>query len=257
MNSQLSLQALRIAHGSRMLVDSVDLTLDAGRISALVGSSGSGKSLTCLGMLDLLPDSVRRVSGALSIDGRVVSPRQVRGTEVALILQNPRSAFNPVRSMRQHTMETLKVRGIKGSEARDRTDHALRAVGFEEPERLLEAYAFQLSGGMLQRMMIALALLAESRFLLADEPTSDLDVVAQARLLELLERLAAERQLGVLLVTHDMGVVARCCDHVSVMEHGRVIEQCEVRQLFEAPQSAAARALLHAHRTLSGGRAWR
>lgn len=255
MNSRLELQGLRIAHGSRTLVDGVDLTLNAGRVSALVGSSGSGKSLACLGLLDLLADNLRRASGTLRIDGRVVSPQQVRGTDVALILQNPRSAFNPVRSMRQHALETLKVRRITGSEARERTDHALRAVGFEDPARVLDAYAFQLSGGMLQRMMIALALLAESRFLLADEPTSDLDVVAQARLLELLERVAAERRLGVLLVTHDMGVVARCCDHVWVMEAGRIVEQCAVRQLFDAPQSAAARRLLHAHRTLSGERA--
>ena len=118
-------------------------------------------------------------------------------------------------------------------------------------QRVLDSFAFQLSGGMLQRMMIALALLADSRFLLADEPTSDLDVVAQARFLDLLERLMVHRNLGVLLITHDMGVVARCADQVTVMAHGRIVEQADVHSLFHAPQSQEARTLLAAHHSLT------
>lgn len=251
MSGQLQLCGLHIEHRGDPLVNGIDLTLNAGQICALVGASGSGKSLTCLGMLDLLPDNLQRLSGELLLDGKTVTAQQLRGREIALILQNPRSAFNPVRTLRQHAAETLAVRGIKGAQARMRMNEAVSDVGLVDVERVLDSCAFQLSGGMLQRMMIALALMAESRFLLADEPTSDLDVVAQARFLDLLERLTAQRGLGVLLVTHDMGVVARTCDHVAVMESGLIVEKADVRTLFNSPQSTAARALLHAHRTLT------
>lgn len=251
MNGQLQLRNLRIEHRRNILVNGIDLTLDAGQICALVGASGSGKSLTCLGILDLLPDGLHRKSGDLLLDGKAVYAPELRGREIALVLQNPRSAFNPVRTLGQHALETLRVRGITGISAQTQMREAVREVGLDDVERVLDSFAFQLSGGMLQRMMIALALMAQSRFLLADEPTSDLDVVAQARLLDLLERLAAQRNLSVLLVTHDMGVVARCCDRVAVMEHGCIVEQADVHALFEAPQSTAARALLHAHRTLT------
>lgn len=251
MTSQLQLQGLRVDHGRQGLVRGIDLTLTTGQICALVGASGSGKSLTCLGMLDLLPSNLQRSAGELLLDGRHVTGQQLRGREVGLILQNPRSGFNPVRTLRQHAQETLQIRGIKGAQANLRMAEALREVGLEDRERVLDAFAFQLSGGMLQRMMIALALMAESRFLLADEPTSDLDVVAQARFLDLLEHLAAQRRLGVLLVTHDMGVVARSCHHVAVMDAGRIVEHSDVHTLFDSPRSAAARALLHAHRTLT------
>lgn len=251
MIGQLQLRNLRIEHRRNALVNGIDLTLHAGQICALVGASGSGKSLTCLGILDLLPDGIQRVSGDLLIDGRAVSAPELRGREIALVLQNPRSAFNPVRTLRQHALETLHVRGITGVSAQTQMREAVNEVGLDDVERVLDSHAFQLSGGMLQRMMIALALMAQSRFLLADEPTSDLDLVAQARFLDLLERLAAQRDLGVLLVTHDMGVVARCCDRVAVMENGAIVEQADVHTLFESPQSAAARALLHAHRKLT------
>ncbi|MGO3029116.1 ATP-binding cassette domain-containing protein [Pseudomonas helleri] len=251
MSGQLQLRGLHIEHRGDPLVNGIDLTLNAGQICALVGASGSGKSLTCLGMLDLLPDNLQRLSGELLLDGITVTAQQLRGRVIAMILQNPRSAFNPVRTLRQHAEETLAVRGIKGAQARMRMNEAVSDVGLVDVERVLDSCAFQLSGGMLQRMMIALALMAESRFLLADEPTSDLDVVAQARFLDLLERLTAQRGLGVLLVTHDMGVVARSCDHVAVMESGLIVEKADVRTLFDSPQSAAAGALLHAHRTLT------
>lgn len=251
MTRQLHVRGLRIDHGYTPLVQGVDLTLHAGQICALVGASGSGKSLTCLGMLDLLPAGVRRAAGELLLDGVPVPAERLRGREIALILQNPRSAFNPVRTLRQHAAETLRVRGIAGAQAKDLMRQAVQDVGLTDEERVLDSFAFQLSGGMLQRMMIALALLADSRFLLADEPTSDLDVVAQARFLDLLERLADQRKLGVLLVTHDMGVVARCCDHVAVMQAGTIVEYSDVHSLFDSPQSTAARALLHAHHTLT------
>lgn len=251
MKQTLVIRGLTLKHRQRTLVDRVELTLKAGQVHALVGASGSGKSLTSLGILDLLPPGVHSTGASLLLDGQPVAAAQLRGRQVALVLQNPRSAFNPVRSLRQHALETLQARGLRGVEAEQLIQATLHEVGLHDDQRVLDSFAFQLSGGMLQRMMIALALLADSRFLLADEPTSDLDVVAQARFLDLLQRLVEQRNLGVLLITHDMGVVARCADQVSVMAHGRIVEQADVHQLFNAPQSQEARRLLAAHHSLT------
>ncbi|MCU1727544.1 ATP-binding cassette domain-containing protein [Pseudomonas sp. 7P_10.2_Bac1] len=251
MTRTLSIQGLSLRHMQHTLVDNLDLTLKAGQVHALVGASGSGKSLSCVGILDLLPPGVHSNGGSLYLDGRAVQPAHIRGRQAALVLQNPRSAFNPVRSLRQHALETLKIRGVRGVQAEQLILDTLDEVGLNDGQRVLDSFAFQLSGGMLQRFMIALALLADSHFLLADEPTSDLDVVAQARFLDLLERLVAQRNLGVLLITHDMGVVARCADQVSVMAHGRIVEQTDVHTLFNAPRSEEARTLLAAHHALT------
>ena len=251
MKHTLTIRDLTLKHQQRTLVDRVELTLKAGQVHALVGASGSGKSLTSLGILDLLPPGVHSSGATLLLDGNPVEAAHLRGREVALVLQNPRSAFNPVRSLRQHAQETLHTRGVTGREADELIHATLNEVGLYDAQRVLDSFAFQLSGGMLQRMMIALALLADSRFLLADEPTSDLDVVAQARFLDLLERLVDERNLGVLLITHDMGVVARSADHVSVMAHGRIVEQADVCTLFNNPRSEEARTLLAAHHALT------
>lgn len=251
MKHTLKISGLTLKHRQRTLVESVELTLKAGEVHALVGASGSGKSLTCLGILDLLPPGVHSSGASLLLDGQAVAAASLRGREVALVLQNPRSAFNPVRSLRQHALETLQARGIRGGDAEQLIHATLLEVGLFDGQRILDSFAFQLSGGMLQRTMIALALLADSRFLLADEPTSDLDVVAQARFLDLLERLMVHRNLGVLLITHDMGVVARCADQVTVMAQGRIVEQADVHSLFHAPQSQEARTLLAAHHSLT------
>ena len=251
MNHVLTLKGLTLHHQQRLLVDRLDLTLQAGQVHALVGASGSGKSLTCMGILDLLPPGVHGRCASLLLNGQAVQASYLRGREVALVLQNPRSAFNPVRSLRQHALETLHTRGVQGREAEHLIRDTLHEVGLSDDQRVLDSFAFQLSGGMLQRMMIALALLADSHFLLADEPTSDLDVVAQARFLDLLERLVQQRNLGVLLITHDMGVVARCADAVSVMAHGRIVEHADVHTLFTAPRSEEARTLLAAHHALT------
>ncbi|MGE8326754.1 nickel import ATP-binding protein NikD [Pseudomonas urmiensis] len=248
--SILQVRGLCIEGRSGLLVADVDLQLRRGEVCALVGSSGSGKSLSCLGLLDLLPGGLVRRQGQLSLDGQPLHANQVRGRLASLILQNPRSAFNPVRDMASHGLETLKLRGITGAAARQRLDECLDAVGLSERQRVLQSFAFQLSGGMLQRMMIALALMAETPFLLADEPTSDLDALSQARFLDLLMELVERHALGVLLVTHDMGVVARCADHVAVMEAGRIVERQSVQGLFDSPASSSARTLLEAHQIL-------
>ncbi|QYX54295.1 ATP-binding cassette domain-containing protein [Pseudomonas sp. S07E 245] len=249
----LELRTLNVASRNTLLVDQLSLQLHRGKVCALVGSSGSGKSLSCLGMLDLLPQGLLRSGGELLLDGVSLAPAQVRGHVASLVLQNPRSAFNPVRSMASHAQETLKLRGVHGADARQQMIECLAAVGLGDHQRVLESFAFQLSGGMLQRMMIALALMAQTPYLLADEPTSDLDALSQARFLELLMELVEGHGLGVLLVTHDMGVVARCADHVLVMDAGRIVERQDTQGLFDAPASASARTLLDAHHLLTGG----
>ncbi|MFJ4346531.1 nickel import ATP-binding protein NikD [Pseudomonas sp. NPDC089401] len=248
----LEARGLRIESRTAALVHGVDLQVRRGEVCALVGASGSGKSLSCLGMLDLLPAGLRLTQGQLLLDGQPLAATQVRGRLASLILQNPRSAFNPVRNMAGHGLETLRQRGIRGADAEARMVDCLQAAGLQDPGRVLPAFAFQLSGGMLQRMMIALALMAETPFLLADEPTSDLDALNQARFLDLIMELVEQHGLGVLLVTHDMGVVARCADQVVVMDAGQVVEREAVHTLFEQPASDTARTLLQAHSTLCG-----
>lgn len=254
----LSIEGLTVAAGSGSGADGAvlvrDLTLEVrrGRVLALVGASGSGKSMTCMAALGTLPPGTRTLSGRIRLDGADCAPAALRGRQVATILQNPRSAFNPVRTMRDHALETLAALGVSGPDAEARIEAAMAEAGLDEPARILPLHAFEMSGGMLQRMMIALALLADAPFLFADEPTTDLDLVVQMRILELLERLVAARGLGVLLVTHDMGVVARLADDVAVLDQGRLVECAPVEEVFQAPRHPVTRMLVAAHLALYG-----
>ncbi|AGN86157.1 nickel import ATP-binding protein NikD [Enterobacter sp. R4-368] len=249
MPAQLSLQNITL-HAERPLVQEVSLTLQRGRVLALVGGSGSGKSLTCAAALGVLPAGVRQTAGRLLADNQPITPQALRGSTVATIMQNPRSAFNPLRTMTAHARETCLALGKPADNAT--LIAALQDVGLEDAERVLTLYPFEMSGGMLQRMMIAMALLSNAPFIVADEPTTDLDVVAQARILDLLAQIMRERQPGMLLVTHDMGVVARLADDVAVMDNGRIIEQGAVETLFSTPQQAVTRELVAAHLALYG-----
>lgn len=249
MPGQLSLESLTL-HAERPLVQEVSLTLQRGRVLALVGGSGSGKSLTCAAALGVLPAGVRQVSGQLQLDAQPVSPQALRGVTVATVMQNPRSAFNPLRTMAAHARETCHALGKPADDAT--LIAALRSVGLEAPQRVLGCYPFEMSGGMLQRMMIAMALLSDAPFIIADEPTTDLDAVAQAHILDLLDEIVQQRQPGMLLVTHDMGVVARLADDVAVMDNGQIIEHGPVTALFTAPQHPVTRQLVAAHLALYG-----
>jgi nickel transport system ATP-binding protein len=250
----LAIENLHIAarHGSHdhVLVDGVSLTIRRGRILALIGSSGCGKSMTCSGAQGVLPPGVRVTQGRVLHDGKAIAPEQLRGRVVATILQNPRSAFNPIRTMADHARETLGAVGKLDAGWRSRTLDAFATVGLEDGEQVLRLHPFEMSGGMLQRAMIALALLSDAPFLFADEPTTDLDLIVQARILDLLDILARRRNLGVLLITHDMGVVARLADEVAVMENGRIIEMATTRDIFDNPQRIATRELVEAHMSL-------
>lgn len=238
-------------NGARtVLVDGVTLELRGGEVLALVGASGSGKSLTCSASLDVLPPGTRRSGGSVRIDGRERPPAGLRGREVATIVQNPRSAFNPVRSMRDHAWETLKALDIPRPDREARIARAMTEAGLDEPAGILPLFPFEMSGGMLQRMMIALALASGAPFIFADEPTTDLDLIVQREILDLLDRLREERRLGILLVTHDMGVVARLASRVAVMETGRIVETGPVRRIFHNPRHPATRRLVNAHLSL-------
>lgn len=250
----LSIENLTVTTGmaAHRLVDDLSITIRRGRITALVGASGSGKSMTCAASLGMTPAGVTLASGCITLDGAPQKPETLRGRTVATIMQNPRTAFNPVRTMRQHAMETLKACGRNGQDSDDRITQCMVQAGLENPHQVLHLHAFEMSGGMLQRMMIALALMTEAPFLFADEPTTDLDLVVQARILDLLDRLTGERGPGMLLVTHDMGVVARLADDVAVMDKGRLVEQGPVMDIFHNPQHPVTQMLVKAHLALYG-----
>lgn len=232
------------------LVRDATLELHKGEVLALVGVSGSGKSLACAALLDVLPPGTRRGGGRVLLDGAEVAPAALRGRAVASVLQAPRTAFNPLRTIGDHAGETLAVAGSRGRAGREAMRGALAAVGLGDDPRVPDLYPFHMSGGMLQRAMIALALLSGAPFLIADEPTTDLDLVAQARILDLLAGLVRDRGLGLLIVTHDLGVVARLADRVAVMEAGRIVETAPAAKLFAHPAEPATRALLAAHHAL-------
>lgn len=249
MPQQIALRNM-VIDADKPLVKGVSLTLTRGRVLALVGGSGSGKSLTCAAALGVLPAGVRQTAGQVLADGTPMSPRTLRGKTVATIMQNPRSAFNPLHSMATHARETCLAVGKPADNAA--LIAALRAVGLEDAHRVLTLYPFEMSGGMLQRMMIAMAVLCDAPFIVADEPTTDLDAVAQARILDLLDSIMQTRAPGMLLVTHDMGVVARLADEVAVMDDGVIVEQGDVEAVFHTPQHRVTRNLVAAHLALYG-----
>jgi nickel transport system ATP-binding protein len=253
----LGVSGLRLEAGTAdrpiVLVDGIDLAIEPDRVVALVGTSGGGKTLTTLAMLGLLPAGVRQGGGAVLLDGRALSRHEVkglRGRTVGLVQQSPRGCLNPIVTIGRHFSESLALAGRGGRQARSAAAERLAEVGFDAPRRLLDLYPFQLSGGMLQRVVIALALCLDPPFLIADEPTTDLDLVAQAQILDLLGRLRQQRGIGILLVTHDLSVVARLADEAAVLTEGRIVEHQRVNDLFAGPQSACARALLDVHLAL-------
>ncbi|GAB3337212.1 ATP-binding cassette domain-containing protein [Bordetella tumulicola] len=233
-----------------LLLEDVSFELKTGEVLALIGQSGSGKSMTCAAALDLLPPGVHKVKGSVAVDDVVQPAGFIRGRLVASILQNPRSAFNPVRTIRSHAYETFKALGFDKRSWTQRIEAALIEAGLKNPAHLLNLHPFEMSGGMLQRTMIALALASEAPFLFADEPTTDLDLVVQREILDLLNSIRANRGLGILMVTHDMGVVASLADRVCVMHAGKIIEREHTAEVFYQPRTATSRLLIDAHLSL-------
>lgn len=226
-----------------MAVDRIGLDLAAGETLALLGESGCGKSATALALLRLLPAAGRIVGGQVSFAGRDLlalpetEMRAVRGGGMAMIFQEPATSLNPVLTVGDQVAEVLvRHLGLAGAEARARALELLTAVGIADAARRLDEYPFQLSGGMKQRVMIAVALAANPRLLIADEPTTALDVTMQAQILELLRRLQVERAMGMLLITHDLGVVAQMATRVGVMYAGEIVEEAPRDSFFSSPR---------------------
>ena len=241
----------------RHLVSDISLNVVRGKVTGLIGESGSGKSLTCLAVMDLLPQALRRSNGQINLAGTSLqetssSLRCFRGKQAAMIMQNPMTCFDPIFTIGHHITETLHAHGMEVRRNTDLIRATLADLGFDQPDEILSAYPFQLSGGMLQRIMVSLALLLEAELLIADEPTTDLDVIVQARILDLIDRLRKEKNIGVLLVTHDLSVIARLADEVLVMQEGKVVESGPVAEIFANPDKSYTRSLLSAHFSLYG-----
>mgnify|MGYP001268966792 CR=1 FL=1 len=225
---------------------------------ALVGESGSGKSVTAMSIVNLLPDNARR-EGRIDWHGRdllratMPELQAIRGREIACVFQDPMTSLNPVFTVGQQLTEPLvRHLGLRRRDALARAEGLLAEVGIPEPKRRLSAYPHELSGGQQQRVMIAMALACEPKLLIADEPTTALDVTIQRQILELLARLKDRHRMSVLFISHDLGVVGEIADHVVVMRHGQVREQGPVARLFEAPRDGYTKALLACRPSLEG-----
>jgi len=240
-------------HGIVRAVSDVSFHVSAGETLCLVGESGSGKSITALSIIRLLPPGGRVLEGRIVFDGRNVldlrdrEMQAIRGAKIGFVFQEPMTALNPVFTIGNQIEETLTVHGlVRGRDARAQAVDWLRAVGVPEPERRAREYPHQLSGGLRQRALIALALACRPALLIADEPTTALDATVQAQVLELLRDLRQRFGLAMLLVTHDLGVVAEMADRVAVMLGGRIVEEAPVRELFHEPRHPYTRTLLAA-----------
>ena len=254
----LSVRALSIAvpgpSGEEALaVDGISFDVEAGEIVALVGESGCGKTLTSLALVDLVPPPVRIVSGDVFFagrDARALPPREkerLRGGGIGLVFQEPATALDPVRTIGRELTDVIeRHRGWSRKEAGAEAERWLQRVSLTDPGRQRNAFPHQLSGGMRQRALLALALAGAPSLLVADEPTAALDVTVQAQVLELLLALRDELSLAVLLITHDLGVVAEAADRVLVMYAGEIVESAPVRELFAHPRHPYTRALLGA-----------
>lgn len=233
------------------LVHDARLEVSPGQTVAVVGESGSGKSLTALAVMGLLPDELSVTAGHVVYDGREITGlgfdamRRLRGPEIAMIFQEPMTALNPVRNIGSQLTEGMRLHlGLTRRAARRRAVALLEEVGVADAEGRLSQYPHQFSGGMRQRVMIAIALSCEPRLILADEPTTALDVTIQAQILALTAALCRDHGVGLVLITHNLGIVARHADRVNVMYGGRVVEQAAARELFAAPAHPYTQGLL-------------
>ena len=238
----LEVEDLRVAFGGTTAVDGVDFRVDEGRVVGLVGESGCGKSVTSLAVMGLLPRRGASVSGRARFAGQDLlklprsEMRKRRGPDLAMVFQDPLSSLNPVVQIGVQITEVLeRHRGLRGAAARREAANLLDRVGIPDPARRLREYPHQLSGGMRQRVLIAIAVACAPRLLIADEPTTALDVTIQAQILELLKDLVDSEGTALLMITHDLGVVAGLCDEVNVLYSGRVVESASARELFARP----------------------
>jgi oligopeptide transport system ATP-binding protein len=241
----------RSDEGDVRAVDGVDLDVNEGEVVGVVGESGSGKSVTMLSLMGLIEPPGRVEADELRFEGKDLltlsaeEMRRLRGNRMAMIFQDPMTSLNPFLTVEEQVCEVLEVhKGMRRSGARDRAVALLEEVGIPGAARRLRDYPHQFSGGMRQRVMIAISLACEPSLLIADEPTTALDVTIQAQILDLLRKLRAERKMSVILITHDLGVVAGMCERVRVMYAGRIVEEGPTRALFKTPRHPYTKALL-------------
>ena len=242
--------------GVTRAVDGVSFRIREGETLGLIGESGSGKSMTALSLLRLLPEAARIVGGRILLDGddivrmRMSDVRRMRGRRISMILQDPQTALNPVFTVGDQLMESIAEHGSrsggrKGRQAvKERAMEVLRMMGVAAPEQRLADFPHQMSGGMKQRVVGGIAIESQPRLLIADEPTTALDVTIQAQYLKLLKEIQRETGVAILFITHDLGVVARMCDRVAVMYAGRIVEQGGIHELFDDPSHPYTQALL-------------
>jgi dipeptide transport system ATP-binding protein len=250
------------AAGTFFAVQGIDLSVDSGEVLAIVGESGSGKSVAMLAVMGLLPPTATVTADAMRFQGRELTTmtakerRGMAGSEMAMIFQEPVASLNPCFTVGFQIEETLRRHtGLGRAARRARAVELLKAVGIPAPEERLKSFPHQMSGGQCQRVMIAIATACNPKLLIADEPTTALDVTIQKQILDLLLRLQAEHGMGLVLITHDMGVVAETADRVIVQYNGRKMEDTDVLSLFQRPENPYTRALLSAlPENATGGR---
>lgn len=232
----------RTRRGTLAAVDRIAFTIQAGEIMGLVGESGSGKSITSRSIMGLVPQPPGKVEGSIRLDGQELlgqsrgAWQHIRGEQIAMVFQDPMTSLNPLYTAGEQVMEALRFhKNLSPTKAQDTALDLFDRVGLPSPKERLNAYPHQLSGGMRQRVMIAMAIACGPRLLIADEPTTALDVTIQAQILELLRTLNVESEMALLLITHDLGIVAEICQNVMVMYAGRIMEKASVVNLFEKP----------------------
>lgn len=251
MSSILTIKNLSLSVGSEILLDRISFDIQHGEIFALVGESGSGKSLTSLAIMRLLPEAIVVRSGEIHLKDRALfnlpesQMQKVRGKSIAMIFQEPMSALNPVMTVGSQVAEVLKLHlGLKKEQIKEKVLSLFREVALKDPEERYHWYPHQLSGGQKQRVMIAIALACEPDLLIADEPTTALDVTIQAQVLRLLKKICKQRNLSILFITHDMAVVSVMADRVAVMKKGEIVEQAACKDFFTHPQHSYTQRLL-------------
>ncbi len=248
---------VKTQNGDAILVRDINFELNRGRILGLVGESGSGKTITSMSILQLLDKKTTTTIGSVALQGRELNGltekemRKIRGKDIAFIMQNPMNAFTPVFTIGHQLIETIRSHTQwNKKQARELAIEALQHVNLPNPVNLLKQYPFQLSGGMLQRVMIATAACLHPAVIIADEPTTALDVNNQKKVLHHLDQIRSEYGSAILLISHDLGVISEMADEVVVMQNGKIVEQADVFQLFNEPQSDYTKRLLNARSIL-------
>lgn len=238
--------------GVGKVVNGIDLTLHKGETLGIVGESGCGKSMTSLSILQLIPSPGKIVEGSIHLNGEELvqksekAMQKIRGNQISMIFQEPMTSLNPVIAIGEQIAETIRQhQGVGKKESHARAIEMLKLVGIPSPEKRAKQEPYQLSGGMRQRVMIAMSLACNPEVLIADEPTTALDVTVQSQILKLMKRLQEQLDMGIIFITHDLGVVAETCDNVAVMYAGEIIEHSTTKELFREPKHPYTRGLLN------------